>query len=641
MTAVKAELSLDELIQVVSDRISSITGVKLGPKQYTLVKSRLTKRLRELGGFSPNKYMQFLRNNEGTEIAALVSLLTTHHSYFFREFPHFEFLAKSGLKQIVKEVKAQGRNKISIWSAACSRGQEVYSLSMFLNYHLPLIDPSMEYEIFGSDVSQDCIDISNNGVYKWKEIKTIPAVYLGRHWSRGTGEISDFVKVNASIKKSTRFAVLNLLNFQNYIGDYKFDLIFCRNVFIYFEQAQINKIVGNFLKYLQPHGEVYLGLSESLMAQGLSVSHIGHSIYVNEDYVRRRNIEVVPEYADPHVQPQFSVDPSDPVLSPDKEPDFSTLDRAIRVMAVDDSPTVLKLIERILSKSPDFELVGTAKDGLDAAQKIKTLKPDVMTLDIHMPNQSGLDYLRTNSSPHHPPVVMVSSVSREDANLALKCFEHGAFDYIEKPSLQNLPLLEDELCTKLLSAYEMRHAKKAQVLDLDRSFQKSPIINNPNQKLRVVYAHVGQREVLYSLLKQFKAPQPPTVVFFEGIGNLVDSIKNEFSKHTVRVEELEDRMLSTLEVNRIYFADAGVMHDSLLSAQSPEQVSILMLGKSSQTTINRAMKWRKAHIIIEDLSMFSKMETQKLKFADEVVPLTSFSYESDKCLSEEGEESAA
>ena len=192
--------SLDDVIKYVSDRISSITGVQLGAKQYTLVKSRLNKRLRELGVEGPVAYLEFLKKHESAEITALVSLLTTHHSFFFREFPHFEYLAKKGLQQICKEVRNQGRDTIRIWCAACSRGQEVYSLSMFLKYHLELLDSEMKFEILGTDISEECIEISKNGVYKWKEIKTIPSVYIGRHWARGTGDISAYVKAKASIR---------------------------------------------------------------------------------------------------------------------------------------------------------------------------------------------------------------------------------------------------------------------------------------------------------------------------------------------------------------------------------------------------------------------------------------------------------
>ncbi|MEZ4873674.1 MAG: CheR family methyltransferase [Bdellovibrionales bacterium] len=631
-------MNLDYLIKHISERISLITGVKLGPKQYTLVKSRLNKRMRELDLLGPSEYLNYLEKNESAEVSALVSLLTTHHSYFFREFPHFEYLAKKGLADLCKEVRAQGRDKIKIWSAACSRGQEPYSLSMFLKYHLQLVDPTMDFEILGSDISDECIEIASNGVYKWKEIKTVPSVYIGKHWARGTGEISAYVKAKASIKHHCKFEVINLLNFEkNLDKNIKFDMIFCRNVFIYFELKQIEEISKNLIKYLQPHGQLYLGLSESLMGVNLPVAHIGHSIYANETYVESKSLSKVPEFADPDLKSSTSmssiqstkedIDKAKPLYTKRKGP--------IKVLAVDDSPTVLKLIERILHKRPDFELVGTAENGVEAAEKQKKLQPDIMTLDIHMPEKNGLQYLIDNYNESHPSVVIVSSVSREDATIALKCFEAGAADYVEKPTLANLPLIEDELCTKLLSAFEMQNAKK-KVTDLDVSFQKTPIISQANKKMRVVLAHIGQRERLFGVLKQFKAPQPPTIVLFEAAGNLISGICNEFSTHTVRAEELDEVFLSEPETNRIYFADAEKFYDKIYLKHKSKQTSILVLGRPSKAMRKKALEWKGAHIVAEDLSAHvENFNVFNLNFANQVVPITSFAYESDKFLSSE------
>ncbi len=137
-----------ELVEAVSQIVGKISGNKLGEKQAFMVETRLKKRMLDLKIYGPDDYLKYLKANMEKESGVLVSLLTTHHTFFFREFGHFEYLQQN-LAFLVKTVKDRGENTLKIWSAACSRGQEVYSLSMFLHLYLPKIDPSMKYEIYG------------------------------------------------------------------------------------------------------------------------------------------------------------------------------------------------------------------------------------------------------------------------------------------------------------------------------------------------------------------------------------------------------------------------------------------------------------------------------------------------------------
>jgi len=138
------------LVEKVASLVHKISGNKLGDKQFFMIETRLRKRMLELGLKDPNEYVKYIDQNLQKESAVLVSLITTHHTFFFREFTHFELLKKM-LPSLVSEAKARGDKLIRVWSAACSRGQEAYSIGMFLEYYLPQIDPSMDYTIFGSD----------------------------------------------------------------------------------------------------------------------------------------------------------------------------------------------------------------------------------------------------------------------------------------------------------------------------------------------------------------------------------------------------------------------------------------------------------------------------------------------------------
>src|SRR5690349_1709119 len=132
-----------EVFEAIARKISSITGVQLDEKQSSLVLSRLSKHLRNLGGISPREYWEYLTNNEAEEIPVLSSLLTTHHTFFFREQVHFEYLEKE-LPRLIKLVKEAGRTTLRVWCAACSHGQEGYTIAMFLDYHLKQLGSGLD-----------------------------------------------------------------------------------------------------------------------------------------------------------------------------------------------------------------------------------------------------------------------------------------------------------------------------------------------------------------------------------------------------------------------------------------------------------------------------------------------------------------
>ncbi len=439
-----------DVVSEVSRIVSKISGIQLNERQHSMVRSRLTRRIAQLGLSNEAEYFAHLQRNTEAEIAALVSLLTTHHTYFFREFSHFEYLERAGLERVARAALNRSDKTLRVWSAACSRGHEVYSLAMFLSYHLPRISPDLSYEILGTDIDPESVAIAKNGVYRWDELKDAPLRYMGAHWARGTGEISDFVKAKASIKSKCRFEALNLLHLQDDTAARPFDLIFCRNVFIYFNPTQTKEITRHLLKRLPPHGLFFVGISESLSNMGLPLSIVGPSIY-----------------AVPTTMPAGVA----PVAIPASQPQI------LKVLCVDDSPTILAMLKRVLTPDKGFEVVATAINPIEAAKLLKEISVDALTMDIHMPEQTGLEYLERNFNESHPPVVMVSTVSRDDPEVAAKCLRAGASDYIEKPTLATLGERGNEIRSKLWSAWRSRQelqvpfiaAKKTKVLIVDDS----------------------------------------------------------------------------------------------------------------------------------------------------------------------------
>lgn len=481
-------------IEEVSRLVSQKTGIILGERQQNMVRSRLLRRMTELRITAYEEYLSYLDKNVEIETVSLISLLTTHHTYFFREFVHFEFLRNTALPALAAIARNRPDKTIRVWSAACSRGQEVYSLAMTMSEVLGVIAPDVKFQILGSDVDPESVQFARNGVYPWEEVKEIPMNLLTQFWARGKGEISAFAKVKPVLKANCEFKVLNLVDLPPMD---KFDLVFCRNVLIYFDQPSIQKIAKNLFDRLQPEGYMIVGVSESLIGQDMAIQHLGPSIYGRT----------------PPPRPQTALaakTPTPAAIAPKpKEPSI------VRVLCVDDSPSILTILKKILTPDKGFEVVATAKNGIEAAEALRKHKVDVMTLDIHMPGQTGIEYLQQNFKAGHIPVIMVTSVSREDNSLAHQALKLGASDYVEKPSLQDFAERSSEIQNKLKSV--IKSAKPAPAQTEAFRFERKAIPISKDKHAVVLVLPESRIQDLERLLPEIKAATELNVtVLIEG-----------------------------------------------------------------------------------------------------------------------------
>lgn len=602
--AAKIKMSDMDLVEMISAEMEDLTGIKLGESQSKMVLARLAKRMRTLEISNAQEYWSYLRANESKEIPKLISLLTTHHTFFFREFPQFEYLANTALPALVSQLKKEGRNHLRIWSAGCSRGEEVYSLSIFLNHHLKRIAPGFTYEILGSDICTESIAIAKNGVYHWDSIKEIPAMYLDGHWVKGRGSVADYAKIKPDIKAPCTFKIINLKSINVALEKVTFDLIFCRNVFIYFIAQRVQSIVNDMIKHLNPSGLLFLGMTENLIGLDLPVSHIGPSVY---GLTETPNI----------------------VVPPPPSPEAIPANR-LRILCVDDSPSVLKLLRHILSPLSGFEIVGTAGNGIEAAKFLQTHKVDLVTLDIHMPEQNGIEYLKQNFNPSHPPVVMVSTVAREDADLAHKALELGAIDYIEKPALDGLAQRVDEIRAKLFCAYEAHKSNIHVHEKIDHSFEKNLKLQNIEMKLRVIIAGPGQLREVHYILNELKGAQPPVALLLNGPENLLDTLISKVRPQSMKAVNLDRSLHESLEDDTVYVGQF-VRDFTWLKDRNPDlQVSIMALDILDASGLARVRAWPNAHLIVQDLADLKVEAYKKMRQrANEIVPYTTFAYASD------------
>jgi chemotaxis protein methyltransferase CheR len=192
----------------------------------------------------------------------LIDDLTINETSFFRNTPQLELFAKVVLPEIINNKKTTSNNhRINIWSAACSTGQEVYTLAMLVSEGLKLYNHWEPY-IFGTDISSTVIDIARRATYPKARLGMIPTDYLTRYFD----DLGDKIRIKDSLRRITSFQVHNLCD--SMIPGI-FDVIFCRNVMIYFSKEEQERLVRKFTTRLQPGGFLFIGHSESL--QGMNV----------------------------------------------------------------------------------------------------------------------------------------------------------------------------------------------------------------------------------------------------------------------------------------------------------------------------------------------------------------------------------
>mgnify|MGYP001055084187 CR=1 FL=1 len=246
--------------------IYEIAGIHLAGHKKHLVSGRLGKRLKHFGLDSYSDYYDLIGNNTDNERQVAVDLLTTNETYFFREEKHFEFLKETLLPE-------WRRGPRRIWSAASSSGEEAFTLAMTLAES----SPTQDWEIIGTDLSSRMVEKANKGQYPMERAENIPKYFLNKYCLKGVGAQEGTFLLNKDLRKRTRFFHANLKESLSKFGE--FDLIFLRNVLIYFDQETKQYVVNNLVRQLKPGGCFIVGRSESLNGVTDRLSVIIPSVY--------------------------------------------------------------------------------------------------------------------------------------------------------------------------------------------------------------------------------------------------------------------------------------------------------------------------------------------------------------------------
>jgi len=227
-------------------------GIFLPLQKKALLTNRLWKRLRDCDLTSYQDYYSFITEKKGeAELGVALELITTNETYFFREQKHFDYMEQSILPEFKKG------KKIRVWSAAASTGEEPYSIAMMLEDKCQSV-----WELECSDVNNTVLEQARRGIYPDARVRNIPPNYLRRFCRKGVGPQEGFVRVTQELREKVNFFNLNLHHSFTDIG--KFDLVFLRNVLIYFENDTKAKVLERIANVLNPNGVLFVGHSESL-----------------------------------------------------------------------------------------------------------------------------------------------------------------------------------------------------------------------------------------------------------------------------------------------------------------------------------------------------------------------------------------
>jgi chemotaxis protein methyltransferase CheR len=241
--------------------IHSEAGIWLAPVKKALLVGRLARRLRELGIPSYGAYYEKVMEDQAERIRML-DAICTNETHFFREPRHFEFLSDRVFPAWRAEADAGKRaRRLRIWSAACSTGEEPYTLAMVL---LSAFPAGWDLEIQASDLSTKVLDRAAAGLWPLEKSKEIPDEYLKSYMLRGFGGQEGLMKAGPEIRALIKFSRVNLVAGETWPSGPPFDLVFCRNVLIYFERQAKISVVERLLERLDPRGFLFLGHAESL-----------------------------------------------------------------------------------------------------------------------------------------------------------------------------------------------------------------------------------------------------------------------------------------------------------------------------------------------------------------------------------------
>ena len=271
----KAELT-EKDFGAFSKFIYSEYGIKMPPVKRIMLQGRLLRRIRELKMNSYSEYKDYFFSKEGQEKELLhfLNVVTTNKTDFFRESVHFIFLNENVLPNYIEN---KNNAIFKVWSAGCSSGEEPYTISIVLN-DFALNRPNFKFSILGTDISTQMLERAAKGVYQASRVESIPYELKRRYFLKSKDTSNPTVRVSPQLQKNLSLNYLNLMDSVYGVND-QFDVIFCRNVLIYFDRNTQEKVINKLCYHLKKGGHFFIGHSESLSGMNVPLKHIKPTIF--------------------------------------------------------------------------------------------------------------------------------------------------------------------------------------------------------------------------------------------------------------------------------------------------------------------------------------------------------------------------
>jgi chemotaxis protein methyltransferase CheR len=249
----------EDVFRLIRDFVRDYCGIFFDDDSRYLLEKRLSRRVRTHHFSNFREYYRYLlyHRNRDEELAAIIDIITVNETYFFRE----QNQLKAFGEEILPEIKSiyKDKKKLRIWSAGCSTGEEPYTIAMLIlekgYFH------GWNIEIFGSDINQRVLQVARSGIYRKNSFRTTEHYYLDKYFREGEG----FWRISDGVKQYVNFSHLNLLDPYKVKLVGTMDVIFCRNVMIYFDHASRKKVIDMFYQRLTEGGYLLLGHAESLI----------------------------------------------------------------------------------------------------------------------------------------------------------------------------------------------------------------------------------------------------------------------------------------------------------------------------------------------------------------------------------------
>ena len=266
----------DESFARLSSYVTREYGIKLPPNKQSMLESRLNKKVKSLGMDNYKQFLDHIFSDEGKQgdLFEVIDLITTNKTDFFREPDHFKFLSGMHLPQWSE---SEGRRSMNVWSAGCSSGEEPYTLVMVLE-EFKKYNPQFNYNLLASDVSIRVIQSAFRGVYTMEKIAVLPIDMKRAYFLRSKSQ-PDLVRVKPEYRKKIAYRRINFMDDSYGLTKQDLDIIFCRNVLIYFDKATQERVIRKFISHLRPGGLLFLGHSESIMGMDMPLRQVRPTVY--------------------------------------------------------------------------------------------------------------------------------------------------------------------------------------------------------------------------------------------------------------------------------------------------------------------------------------------------------------------------